>query len=107
MSVMEILLVAPLIWVQPFLGRPGRRAKGNAGAFPRRPPGLSTGLKCHCGHRFSRRGPWRSYRNLIKGRRPDAILMKSLYLPPRPHLVFKCRFDHPGEAGRLTDAISR
>nr|QDP21770.1 hypothetical protein FNV92_06155 [Bradyrhizobium cosmicum] len=33
--------------------------------------------------------------------------MKSLYLPPRPHLAFKCPPSHLGEAGRLTDAKSR
>ncbi|TFW60514.1 hypothetical protein CT676_14700 [Bradyrhizobium sp. MOS001] len=33
--------------------------------------------------------------------------MKSLYLPSRPHLVFKCASSHLGEAGRLTDANSR
>ncbi|QOZ71587.1 hypothetical protein WN72_38790 [Bradyrhizobium arachidis] len=33
--------------------------------------------------------------------------MKSLYLSPPPHLVFKCRSRHLGEAGRLTDAHSR
>jgi hypothetical protein len=33
--------------------------------------------------------------------------MKSLYLLPRPYLVFEYHFGHLGEAGRLTDAISR
>ncbi len=32
--------------------------------------------------------------------------MKSLYLPPLSHLVFKCPSSHPEEAGRLTDANS-
>src|SRR6478672_2288516 len=43
--------------------------------------------------------------SLLSGR--FRALMKSLYLPSRPHLVFKCASSHLGEAGRLTDANSR